>query len=170
MKSIGILFVCTGNICRSPVAEATFAQLAKEQGVAHHFRWDSAATHAYHTGSLADERARQNAQSHGLTLTHKARKLSGEDFARFDYIVAMDEGHLRIIQNLHHKTCGFVPNDETVFLLREFDADGAEFDVPDPYYEDYQAFENVYQIVLRCNRQLLAYLLEKHFSNQIVKK
>ncbi|MFN8353938.1 MAG: low molecular weight protein-tyrosine-phosphatase [Spirosomataceae bacterium] len=163
---INILFVCTGNICRSPIAEATFARLAEEHKVSQLFRCDSAATHAYHIGDLPDYRTRQNAEKHGITLTHRARKLIGQDFASFDYIVAMDEGHLRHIQNLHHKTCGFVPNDETVFLLREFDPQGGDFNVADPYYEENEAFEEVYQTVLRCNQQLLAYLLSKHSSKK----
>lgn len=157
-----VLFVCTGNICRSPIAEATFRQLAHEAGHADTFYCDSAATHAYHIGELADERTRRNATQHGLSLTHRARKLAGDDFARFDYIVAMDEGHLAHIKTLHHKVAGFVPNDETVFLLREFDPQEGPFDVPDPFYEKESAFEEVYQIVYRCNQQLLAYLLEKH--------
>jgi protein-tyrosine phosphatase len=159
---ISVLFVCTGNICRSPIAEATFRQLAHEAGHEGLFVCDSAATHAYHIGDLPDDRTRHNAQQHGLTLTHRARKLKGEDFARFDYLVAMDEGHLNHIKNLHHKVVGFVPNDKTVFLLREFDPQEGSFDVPDPYYESDPAFEEVYQIVYRCNQQLLAYLLEKH--------
>ena len=164
---ISILFVCLGNICRSPVAEETFRQLLKEEGLIGKIRCDSAGTQGYHTGDLPDARTRKNAESHGLTLSHKARKLSGKDFADFEYIVAMDEANLTAIRSLHNKAVGFLPDADTVFLLREFDPINTDskkpmFDVPDPYYGSVEDFEQVYQIVKRSNQELLGYLKERH--------
>lgn len=161
-----VLFVCTGNICRSPLAEGVFQNMVNKKGLAKQIQCDSAATHAYHIGALADRRARQTAQRHGIALTHRARKLSGDDFAEFDYLVAMDEGHFGIMQNLSYRSTGFDCNDNLV-LYRYFEpqTDNAEPEsksVPDPYYDDMAAFENVFEIVARCGKQFLDFLVEKH--------
>ena len=161
-----ILFVCTGNICRSPLAEGVFQKMVEQRGLSKHILCDSAATHAYHIGALADRRARQTAQRHGIALTHRARKLSGDDFAEFDYLVAMDEVHFEMMRNLSYRSTGFECNDNLI-LYRDFDpkTDGTPAEsksVPDPYYDDMAAFENVYEIVARCGKQFLDYLVEKH--------
>lgn len=163
---ISVLFVCLGNICRSPIAEATFRAVVEEKGLSNKIRCDSAGTHNYHIGELPDERTRKNALNHGLNLTHKARKLGGKDFADFEYIVAMDDSNLDFIRAMHNKTAGFYPDADTVFLLREFDPQNTHaavpaFSVPDPYFGDAQGFEEVYQVVRRSNEQLIAYILER---------
>ena len=86
-----VLFVCYGNICRSPVAEGVFRQLVNEAGLDDQIECDSAGTASFHIGQLPDRRTRENALEHGLALTHHARRIGGEDLAQFDYIVAMDE-------------------------------------------------------------------------------
>jgi protein-tyrosine phosphatase len=159
---INVLFICLGNICRSPIAEGTFQQLLNERNLNHHIRCDSAGTSNYHIGELPDHRTRQNARKNGIELTHRARKLVGTDFADFEYIVAMDEANLEEIKKLHYKSVGFYPDGDTVFLLREFDSLKGDFSVPDPYYGNESSFEEVYQIVKRCNEQLIEYLLERH--------
>ncbi len=159
---INVLFVCLGNICRSPVAEGVFRMLVKEQGLTDQLQCDSAGTASYHIGDLPDRRTRENALEHGLTLTHRARRMTGEDLAQFDYFVAMDEANFDAIEKLSRRSVGVV-NEDSVFLLREFDpAVSDQPSVPDPYYEDAAAFEAVYQIVFRCCQQLLMYLAQQH--------
>ncbi|MBC7892105.1 MAG: low molecular weight phosphotyrosine protein phosphatase [Sphingobacteriaceae bacterium] len=162
---IHVLFVCLGNICRSPIAEATFQQLVGEAGLSEKIDCDSAATHRYHLGDLPDPRTRRNAESHDLTFTHHCRLLKGEDFRRFDYVIGMDEGNLENIRAIAHRATGAYPSDEQVFLLRKFDPErdaGPIPAVPDPFYDDEAAFEEVYQIVRRCNEQFLQFLIHQH--------
>ncbi len=153
-----VLFVCYGNICRSPVAEGVFRQLIDEAGLREQITCDSAGTASYHIGQLPDFRTRQNALEHGLTLTHRARRMTGDDLAQFDYFVAMDEMNLEAIEKLNYRSTGLHTTD-TIFLLREFDPIVSDNpNVPDPYYEGPDVFEEVYQIVRRCCYQLLIYL------------
>lgn len=159
---IQVLFVCLGNICRSPLAEGVFRKLVNEKGLTEQITCDSAGTHGYHTGSLPDHRARRVAIDYGITLTHHARKLDSNDYVNFDYIAAMDESILAFIQTQYYRSTGFEPKDGQVFLFREFDENHEDLNVPDPYYEDIAAFEQVYEIVQNCSQNFLAYLIEKH--------
>ncbi len=164
---LNVLFVCYGNICRSPVAEGVFRELVNEAGLEKQINCDSAGTASFHIGQLADRRTRENALEHGLTLTHRARRLIGEDLAQFDYFVAMDETNLEAIEKLNYRSTGLYSND-TIFLLREFDPDVSDQpNVPDPYYEGPEVFEEVYQITLRCCRQLLMYLIKERESERV---
>lgn len=159
---ISVLFVCLGNICRSPVAEGVFRTLVQEQGLTDQIQCDSAGTASYHIGEQADRRTRENALEHGLMLIHRARRMTGEDLAQFDYFVAMDELNYEAVLKLSRRSIGVI-NDDNFFLLREFDPTVSDQpNVPDPYYEDAAAFEEVYQIVLRCCRQLMIYLAQQH--------
>ena len=158
---ISVLFVCYGNICRSPVAEEIFRSLIADAGLSEQIQCDSAGTASFHLGQLPDRRTRENALEHGLTLTHRARRMIGEDLALFDYFVAMDEINLEAIEKLNYRSTGLHTND-TIFLLREFDPDtNDQPNVPDPYYEGPDVFEDVYQISARCCRQLLTYLINE---------
>ena len=159
---ISLLFVCLGNICRSPVAEGVFRQLIDKEGFAGKVDCDSAGTASYHVGQFPDVRTRQNALTHNLTLTHRARRMTGEDLANFTYIVTMDEANFESVIKLSQRSVGLV-HDDTVFLLREFDpAVNDQPNVPDPYYEGPDVFEDVYQIVYRCCEELLTYLKKRH--------
>jgi protein-tyrosine phosphatase len=160
-----ILYVCLGNICRSPIAEATMFDLIAEKGFSNKIIVDSAGTADYHIGSLPDHRTRKNATKHGMNLNHKCRQLSIQDFSDFDYIVAMDKNNLADIQTLSLLAFGTHQSDETVFLLRKFDPIATTVDsVPDPYYGTDADFEDVYQIVNRSNKSFLSWIIEKHFS------
>lgn len=161
---LNLLFVCMGNICRSPLAEGTFQYLVEQRGLSTQIFCDSAGTHRYHLGALPDARTRRNAEAHGLTLTHRCRLLTGEDFARFDYLVAMDRLNLTYLQQISHGALGIQQPDSKTFLLRRFDplATAEEVDVPDPYSGEESDFEEVYQIVRRSNERLLDFLTETH--------
>lgn len=159
---INVLFVCLGNICRSPLAEGTFRALVEQKKLSEKISCDSAGTHGYHIGALPDRRSRRVANDYGITLTHQARKLSSDDFANFDYIVAMDESNLEFIQTQSYRSTGFYPEEGRVFLYRDFDQQADSQNVPDPYYEDIAAFEQVYQIVNRCGESFLEYLIKEH--------
>ena len=145
-----ILFVCMGNICRSPTAEGVFRHFVSEAGLAEQIRIDSAGTHAYHVGEPADRRARAAAERRGMSLDGiRARRVCVEDFERFDYIIAMDEDNLAHLydesaEEHHHK----------LRLFLEF-TDGLETEVPDPYYGGAAGFERVLDLVEDASRGLL---------------
>lgn len=159
---IHVLFICLGNICRSPLAEGVFKDLVQKKGLSDKISCDSAGTHGYHIGNLADHRSRRVAADYGITLNHRARKLLSDDFGIFDYMIAMDESNFEHIQTLSYRSTGFDMPTDRLFLYREFDSLSEDPNVPDPYYEDMAAFEEVYQIVYRCGENFLAYLVEKH--------
>lgn len=160
---INVLFVCLGNICRSPIAEATFRELVKENNLEDKISCDSAGTAGYHIGQLPDQRAIKNALKHGLKLTHKGRKISTADLDNFQHIAVMDEENFSDMHELYFNTKHKTPSAEKLFLLRDFDPQvrGVQ-EVPDPYYESESAFEEVYQIVRRSNEALLQHLIEKY--------
>lgn len=147
-----VLFVCLGNICRSPLAEGVFRhQLAQRSGL--EIEFDSAGTAAYHQGEPPDERMRDVAQRHGVSLEgQRARRVVDEDFDRFDLILAMDAENLR---NLRRRAPG--GNRERIRLFREFDPKGTG-DVPDPYYGGPDGFEEVFDIADRSCAKLLDHL------------
>jgi protein-tyrosine phosphatase len=148
-----ILFVCMGNICRSPLAEGIFNHLAAQAGRAGEFSVDSCGTGGWHVGEPVDPRSRAVAGRHGLTLTHRARQFQRADFGKFDLIVAMDrdnQSDLLSFSNLRPEQAA------RVRLVREWDpqADG-DLDVPDPYYGGPEGFEAMYQMLERSLRGLL---------------
>jgi protein-tyrosine phosphatase len=155
---IRICFVCLGNICRSPTAEGVMKFLIEEAELGHHFVIDSAGTGAYHVGEKADARSRAEALRRGVKLTSLARLFTADDFAKFDYIVPMDERNERDILKLA-KT----PEDRAkVARLRSYDQGAGHPDVPDPYYGGDHGFIDVYDICVAGCRSLLAHLRDKH--------
>lgn len=139
-----VLFVCTGNICRSPTAEAVLRHLAEEAGIALHV--ESAGTGGWHAGQPPDERAQRHARSRGYDLSRqRARVLRSRDFEEFDRILAMDRGHLRILQDM----CPQRHRHKLRMLI-----DG--HDVPDPYYGGAEGFEQVLDMVEAACFGLLA--------------
>jgi protein-tyrosine phosphatase len=135
MKQVSVLFVCTGNICRSPTAEGVLRHLAREAGIGLHV--ESAGTGDWHVGQPPDERAQHHASVRGYDLsTQRARQVGRADFDRFDYIVAMDRGHLRILQ----AQCPPEHHAKLRLLV-------AGRDVPDPYHGGADGFERVLDMV-----------------------
>jgi protein-tyrosine phosphatase len=152
-----ILFVCLGNICRSPLAEAVMRHLAAEAGMDGRVQVDSAGTGAWHVGNPPDRRSLSVARKNGVPLEGRARQVEVEDFTHFDLLVAMDRDNLRQLEALRDEAGGGAP----VRLLREFDheADG-DLEVPDPYYGGPDGFDRVFEMVDRSCRNLLAALEE----------
>jgi protein-tyrosine phosphatase len=148
-----ILFVCMGNICRSPTAEGVMRRLIDDAGLADSIEIDSAGTGGWHAGEPPDERAALAAARRGVTLEGAARQVRESDFRRFDLLIALDRANLR-------ELLAIAPDEdaaEKVRLLREFDpasADGA-LDVPDPYYGGDHGFETVLDMIEAACRGLL---------------
>lgn len=140
-----VLFVCLGNICRSPMGEGALKEITKENNSS--FFIDSAGTASYHIGKKADARMRATALKHGIELTSRARQFCVEDFDNFDYILAMDKSNYEDIVSLARN----INDSNKVTLLRDYDEQTFKGqDVPDPYYGGDAGFENVYEIVTRC--------------------
>jgi protein-tyrosine phosphatase len=150
MSEVKILFVCMGNICRSPTAQGVFEYLVAEAGLLERIHIDSAGTHAYHVGEPPDKRAAQAASRRGIDLSRqRARRVDPADFAHFDYVLAMDRGNLEDLTAIcppeHHAK---------LKLFLEF-AQSSPLDVPDPYYGGTQGFERVLDLVEEGARGLL---------------
>ena len=146
------MFVCMGNICRSPLAHAVFDSIAKKNNAANIFETESSGTIAYHVGEPADARMTQTAATHGISIIHRARHFKREDLSNYDLILAMDHSNHSDIMGLADRK---PEHARKVLMLRQFDPHGSEADdVPDPYYGGAMGFENVFQIVERSCRQL----------------
>ena len=152
-----ILFVCMGNICRSPLAESVFRHLARERGVEQLFEIDSAGTSGWHDGDPPDARSVATARARGVEVCGSSRKLTGPDLHRFDYVIGMDRENHAKIARVH----GAGGGGARVHLLREWDPEGGSPDVPDPYYGGERGFEEVHDIVERSCAALLDHLLEQ---------
>ena len=150
---VHILFICLGNICRSPLAEEVFRTLAEHGGRGKDFEIDSAGLIDYHEGELADERMRRTAARHGYRLTHRSRPVTAADFRRFDYIVAMDAANLRGLARLR-------PADAKaeVVLLADYLTRHASSSIPDPYYGTAADFEHVVDLCEDACAELLCRL------------
>lgn len=153
-----VLFVCLGNICRSPLAEGVFTQILASQGLEGTVRVDSAGTGSWHVGEPPDPRAVEVARRNGTELTCYARIVEQADFHEFDLILAMDEANLRDMRHLELPGEGGAE----VRLFRDFDPEaGDDRDVPDPYYSGPGGFDRVYEMVDRSCRGLLAWIVEE---------
>ncbi|MBT8084438.1 MAG: low molecular weight phosphotyrosine protein phosphatase [Woeseia sp.] len=153
---VSVLFVCMGNICRSPTAEGVFRRHVQDAGLAEKIFVDSAGTHAYHVGNPADHRAAAAAVRRGYTLSGiKARKVSADDFSRFDLVLAMDEDNL---SNLHEVATA--EHRAKVQLFLRFGSKGLD-EVPDPYYGGAGGFEHVLDLVEDASNGLLAELQKR---------
>ena len=136
-----VLFVCMGNICRSPAAEGVFQKLVDDAGRATEFDIDSAGTIGYHSGDPADSRMRAAAAGRGYDLTSRARRIERSDFGNFDLIVAMDDDNFRDIRSLD------TGQGARVVRMCDYGKRHGHLEVPDPYYGGSQGFENVLDIL-----------------------
>jgi len=151
MSNIKVLFVCMGNICRSPTAQGAFESIVDEADLSRHIEIDSAGTHAYHVGEKPDRRAMQAAANRGIDLgRQRARRVEKADFACFDYVLAMDSSNLDDLLSMCPKQYR-----AKVRLFLEFAENLAQQDVPDPYFGGGQGFEKVLDLVEAGSRGLL---------------
>lgn len=148
-QKISVLFVCMGNICRSPTAEGVFVRQVHEAGLSELVRIDSAGTHAYHVGHAPDERMQRAALRRGYDLsTQRARKVEAQDFTRFDYVLAMDEDNLAILQQLRAQLDAASVRAHLGLMMDFADAQASHpREVPDPYYGGEAGFERVLDMI-----------------------
>ncbi|CAM9791712.1 unnamed protein product [Phaeothamnion confervicola] len=150
----GVLFVCTGNICRSPTAEGVFRRMVREAGLEDAIRIDSAGTHDYHVGDPPDTRAQLHAKGRGYDLSGlRARQVRGTDFTDFDLILVMDNANLTALRRVCLPGYG-----HKVRLFLEFGSRPGRAEVPDPYYGAGQGFEHVLDLVEDAARGLLEHM------------
>lgn len=148
---VNVLFVCMGNICRSPTAEGVFRHLVAQNDLQDIIRIDSAGTHAYHVGESPDRRAQATAQKRGIDLSGiRARRVIASDFEKFDYVLAMDRDNYMILNEL----CP-VGYEERLSLFLDFASTLSIKEVPDPYYGGVKGFDVVFDMVEQASRGLL---------------
>ena len=150
-SKVSVLFVCMGNICRSPTAEGVFRHMVEQEGHSDWIITDSAGTHAYHIGEQPDRRAQQTARTRGIELSDlRARKAIAKDFNEFDYLLAMDNDNYQILAELSPH--GY---EDRLKLFLDYSNEFSETEVPDPYYGGEQGFEHVFDLVESASRGLL---------------
>ena len=154
-----VLFICLGNICRSPAAEGVFLHLLEERGLSDQFVVDSAGTGGWHVGNPADRRMQAAANRRGINLPSRARQISLDDFSSFDLVLTMDDDNLTAVQGLAREagpraTASIKP---MLSYARGF----SETEVPDPYYDGTKAFDLVLDLVDTATCALLDYLQER---------
>ncbi len=156
---IKVLFICMGNICRSPTAEAVFRHYVESAGLADCISIDSAGTHDYHIGDPPDARAQRAAQQRGYDMSKlRGRQVGEDDFRRFDYVLAMDRTNLAILHRI-------TPADSDIQarLFLEYARHYTEREVPDPYYGGADGFEHVLDMVEDAAQGLLEEICRRHF-------
>jgi protein-tyrosine phosphatase len=157
---VKVLFVCMGNICRSPTAHGVFRKLVQSQGLLDAISIDSAGTHAYHVGKAPDRRAQETAQTRGVDLSDLvARRVEPEDFERFDYVVAMD-------QDNYIALCEICPDPhvDKIQMFMDFAPHMRTREVPDPYYGGAAGFERVFDLVEAAAEGLLEEVRRRHLG------
>ncbi len=153
-----ILFVCLGNICRSPAAQGVMQHLIDEKGLSELFYLDSAGTYGGHAGELPDHRMRVHAQRRGYNLTHRSRRVTGNDFEDFDLIVAMDGSNRRNLEDM----AATVEESNKIIMMGDYIRHYEHYDhVPDPYYEGAEGFELVLNLLEDACDSLLTAILNK---------
>lgn len=154
---VRVLFVCLGNICRSPTAEGVFRTLIAREGLADRVSIDSAGTAAWHIGKPPDDRAQREALRRGIDISGlRARQARSSDFDRFDYVVAMDRQNYRDLKILCPPG-----REDRLHLFLDFAPHLSQADVPDPYYGGSQGFQLVYDMVSEAAEGLMTHILAR---------
>jgi protein-tyrosine phosphatase len=157
---VRVLFICMGNICRSPLAQGVFEDVLRREGLEGEVSVDSAGTGAWHVGSSPDERALSAASLRGVDISsQRARRIKPEDCRNFDYVLTMDEENYRAVAGLCRGSAVVRP-----FL--DFATDSPETAVPDPYYGGPDGFEHVLDLVEEASEGLLEDIRERHLSRR----
>ena len=155
----GVLFVCLGNICRSPAAQGVMQRLVDERGLSDRFFIDSAGTGGWHIGDLPDKRMRVHARPRGYELTHRARKVQAGDFEDFDLIVGMDAANVDDLRYL----AATIEQQDKVVMMGDYIRQYPNYDyVPDPYYEGSEGFELVLDLLEDACDNLLNRIIEQN--------
>lgn len=155
---VKVLFVCKGNICRSPTAEGVFKALVEKEGLSDKISVDSAGTGSWHVGEPPDPRSQEVAKQRGIDLSSiRARQVTRSDFAAFDYVLAMDACNYRKLE----KICPFEAEDKLAMFL-EFASNKEVTDVPDPYYGGPSGFDDVLDLIENGSKGLLEDIKAKH--------
>ena len=156
-NKVSVLFVCMGNICRSPTAEGVFRHVVLQRNLQDTIEIDSAGTHAYHIGEMPDSRSQSTAKTRGIDLSgQRARKALAEDFERFDYVIAMDRSNFENLKNLRSES-----SHAKLHLFMEFASGWDNEEVPDPYYGGDNGFDQVFDMVQSASEGLLAHILKE---------
>lgn len=156
MRKVRVLFVCLGNICRSPLGAAILKKKVKDQGMDSWVEVDSCGTSNYHIGDNADPRTIANAKMHGVPIEHCARQLAVDDLESFDFIFAMDKSNYQNILRLSNGKA-----QKNVRMMREFDPLG-KGEVPDPYHGGEKDFQEVFDILDRSTDGFIDHLKKQH--------
>lgn len=156
---IKVLFVCLGNICRSPLAEAIFNHKVQAMGLSLQFKSDSAGTSDFHIGELPDDRSILCAKKNGLIMSHRSRQVNRTDFRDFDYIIAMDDNNLRNLNMLKDR---YKFPDKEILMMRDFGNGVQGLSVPDPYYGGEEGFDEIFQILDQSIDDFLVKIKEVH--------
>ena len=145
MSKISVLFVCLGNICRSPAAEAIFLNLINDKGIGNQFMVDSAGTGSWHVGKKADSRMRFAAKQRNINITSNARQIKKDDFSKFKYIVVMDNSNFNNVLDFKNRVKG--SDFAKILKIQDFSSIFAEKEVPDPYFGGDAGFDHVLDIL-----------------------
>lgn len=159
MQKVNVLFVCMGNICRSPVAEGVFSKLVAEAGLSDSISVDSAGTGAWHLGHAPDSRAQTSAKRRGIDISRqRSRLIEPEDLSRFDYVLTMDEYNFREVSRLGS-------GGAVVRRFMDFHPDASVTEVPDPYYGEGDGFTQVMGLVEEASAGLLAEIRKRRSAS-----
>lgn len=160
MREVSVLFVCMGNICRSPTAEAVFRQYVENAGLSERIRIDSAGTHDYHIGEPPDTRTQYAARQRGYDMSSlRGRQVDAADFQHFDYVLAMDQNNLAILKRIRPEGA-----QSHLGLFLDFAGHHREREVPDPYYGGADGFERVLDLVEDAAQGLLQAIRSRHVA------